>query len=211
MTTIGIKTQMITSVTLEGTSVSLVPLTLAHLDQLCVIGLDSRLWQSTTIKIESREQMEAYVCAALEAQKAGTSLPFVIVERSTHEVVGMTRYHSAVPEQKRVEVGYSWVSLPWQRTVINTESKYLLLRHAFETLNCVRVEFKANIDNEVSCRALVRIGAKQEGILRCYRVAQSGTTYDLALFSIIATEWPQVRSNLESMLGKAAKASKEPD
>jgi RimJ/RimL family protein N-acetyltransferase len=202
---------MITPVTLQGLSVCLVPLTLAHLDRLCAIGLDARLWQSTTIQISSREQMEAYVCAALESQKTGTALPFVVVERSTGEVVGMTRYHSAVPEQKRVEIGFSWVSPTWQRTVVNTESKYLLLHHACEILDCVRVEFKANVENEKSLRALVRIGAKQEGVLRCYRVTPSGVTYDLALFSIIASEWPQVRSRLESMLGMSAKASEEPN
>jgi RimJ/RimL family protein N-acetyltransferase len=207
----GIGTLMITPVTLEGSTVSLVPLTLSHLDQLCDIGLDVRLWRATTIQVSSREQMEAYIGDALAAQMNGTTLPFVIIERSFGRIVGMTRFHSAVPEQRRIEIGFSWVSHARQRTCVNTEAKYLLLRHAFERLNCVRVEFKANVENEQSCRALARIGAIREGILRCYRVAPSGATFDLALFSIIAADWPHVRCNLELMLYQTENTNKEPN
>ena len=147
---------MMTPITLEGSLVSLVPLTLAHLDGLCAVGLDPRLWQATTIQVSSRTEMEAYVGDAFETQKTGTSLPFVIVERGTDRIVGMTRYHSAAPQQKRIGIGPSWVSPAWQRSGVNTEAKYLLLRNAFEKLDCVRVEFLANVGNEQSRRALER-------------------------------------------------------
>jgi RimJ/RimL family protein N-acetyltransferase len=187
-------------VTLDGQFVNLVPMTLAHLDQLCRIGLEPRLWQDTTITVATREDMASYVRAAVDAGSAGTGLSFVITERSTGEIVGSTRYHSAVPEQRRIEIGFTWISVPWQRTIVNTESKYLLLRHAFDQLGCMRVEFKANATNEKSRRALLRIGAKEEGTLRNYRLAPSGATFDLTVFSIVAAEWPQVRGHLEAKL-----------
>ena len=194
---------MMTPITLVGSSIKLAPLTLAHLDRLCHIGLDPRLWQATTIQIQTREQMESYVRAALDAQSAGTALPFVIIDNRTGEIVGMTRYHSAVPEHRRVEIGFTWVAPERQRTTVNTESKYLLLRHAFEQLGCIRVEFKANAENEQSRRALLRIGAKEKGTLRNYRLSPSGQMFDLTVFSITSAEWPRVRSNLEAKLKNA--------
>jgi RimJ/RimL family protein N-acetyltransferase len=193
--------------TLEGRFIELVPLSLAHLDRLCHIGLEPRLWQGTTIKVQTRDAMESYVRAALDAQHAGTALPFAIVEQSTGEVVGTTRYHSAVHAHRRIEIGFTWVAMPWQRTLVNTESKYLLLKHAFDALGCIRVEFKANAENDQSRRALLRIGASEEGTLRNYRISPTGKTFDLTVFSITSTEWPQVRANLETKLTGAAQAN----
>lgn len=191
---------MLIPLTLEGSFVRLVPLAPEHVDTLCAIGVNPQIWRSTTIKMSSREQMEAYLLAALDAKQKGTELPFAIFERGTGHIVGMTRFHSAVPEHKRVEIGLTWISPDWQRTAVNTESKYLMLRHAFETLGCVRAQFTANAANEQSRRALARIGAKEEGVLRCYRVAPSGQTFDLFVFSIVSSEWPQVRLGLEAKL-----------
>jgi RimJ/RimL family protein N-acetyltransferase len=198
-----------TPVNLEGQRSTLVPLTLAHMDRLCAIGLDPRLWQATTIQIQSREQMSSYIRAALDAQSAGTALPFVIVERNSGQIVGTTRYHSFAPDHRRVEIGFTWIAPPWQRTVINTESKYLLLRHAFEELSCIRVEFKSNAGNEQSRRALLRIGAKEEGTLRSYRISTSGQVFDMTVFSITSAEWPQVRTNLEGQLKRATPTEAE--
>lgn len=192
---------MIIPATLEGPSVRLAPLGWEHLDRLCKIGLDPVLWQNTTIKVSTAAEMKSYVGAALESQKSGTALPFVIVKRGAEEIVGCTRFHSAVPEHKRVEIGFTWIAPPWQRTIINTETKYLMLRHAFEAMGCVRVEFKTNAGNHHSRRALLRIGAKEEGVLRNYRVAKSGALFDLVLFSIIAQEWPAICRQLEAKLG----------
>ena len=206
----GGKEMAIAPLTLEGTQIRLVPMTPAHLDDLCVIGLEPQLWRATTIQVQTKADMEAYVRAALEAQRAGTALPFVIVERKSGAVVGATRYHSIVPEHRRLEIGFTWIAPPWQRTFVNTEAKYLMLKHAFEALGCVRIEFRADRENAQSCRALLRIGARQEGVLRSYRVSPQRGIRDLAVFSIIALEWPQVRVTLEQKLKKEPNQSQPP-
>lgn len=186
--------------TLEGTHVRLVPLAPAHHEALCAIGLEPALWALTTIRVQSAEDMRRYVQAALDAQAAGTALAFVLALPRTGTVVGTTRYHSIVAAHRRLEIGFTWVGLPWQRTPVNTEAKYLLLRQAFEGYGCQRVEFKADADNEPSCRALRRIGATQEGVLRSYMLSPHRGSRDLALFSIVAAEWPRVKAGLERRL-----------
>src|SRR5579859_2674415 len=141
-------------VVLEGHFVRLIPLSLGHHERLCAIGLEDALWQYTTIRIQTSNEMLHYIERALESQAAGSALPFVIILQATGEIVGTTRYHSIVREHRRVEIGFSWVGLPWQRTPVNTEAKYLLLTYAFEQAHCQRVEFKADSQNEQSCRAL---------------------------------------------------------
>jgi N-acetyltransferase len=185
---------------LEGSAIRLVPLTLAHLDELCAIGLEPQLWRATTIEVKTRAEMEAYVRAALSARDAGAALPFVIVRRETGAVIGTTRFHSMVPLHKHGEIGFTWIALPWQRTGVNTEAKYLLLRHAFEVMGWIRVEFRADAENEPSRRALRRIGAREEGILRHYRISAHRGIRDLAVYSIIESEWPHVRAGLEAKL-----------
>jgi len=191
---------MIAPFSLRGGSIRLVPLSLEHLDALCAAGLEPRLWGATTIQLSTRADMEAYVRAALRAQDSGTALPFTIVDRATSQVVGTTRFHSIVVEHRHLEIGFTWVALPWQRTVVNTEAKYLMLYHVFESLGYIRVEFRADAENEQSRRALVRIGAREEGILRQYRISAHRGIRDLAVYSIIRSEWPHVRRNLEAKL-----------
>jgi RimJ/RimL family protein N-acetyltransferase len=173
---------------------------LAHYAQLCAVGLDPELWRLTTIELQTEEDMLNYIRAALQAQAEGTALPFVIVEERTGGVIGTTRYQNANHEHLRVEIGFSWVAVGWQRTAVNTEAKYLLLRHAFEQLRCVRVEFKADSQNERSCRALLRIGARQEGVMRNYILSRHKSMRDLSLFSIIDSEWPAVKADLRQKL-----------
>jgi N-acetyltransferase len=187
-------------INLEGAYIRLVPLSLADHPRLCAVGLDPALWQLTTIRLQTPADMLRYIQAALDAQAAGTALPFVIVAQATGEIVGTTRYHSIVPTHRRLEIGFTWVAVPWQRTPANTEAKYLLLKHAFERYHCQRVEFKADSRNEPSCRVLRRIGATQEGILRSYMLSAHAGVRDLALFSIIAAEWPDVKARLEQRL-----------
>jgi N-acetyltransferase len=189
-----------TPLTLEGSEIRLVPMTEAHVDGLCAVGLEPELWRSTTIQVRTRTEMEDYVRAALEARDAGTALPFTIVECGTGAIIGTSRYHDMAPEHRRLEIGYTWISLAKQRTKVNTESKYLLLRHAFEVMECVRVEFKADAENEKSRDALTRIGAKLEGIHRSCRISKHRGIRDLAVFSIIAPEWPVIRAHLEAKL-----------
>jgi N-acetyltransferase len=185
---------------LEGRFIRLIPLSLSHHKQLCAIGLEPALWQHTTIQVQTPDEMLRYIQTALNSQAAGSALPFVIILQATSEIVGTTRYHSIVREHQRLEVGFSWVGILWQRSPVNTEAKYLLLKHAFEKEQCQRVEFKADSQNERSCQALLRIGARQEGILRQYMRSPHKGVRDVALFSIIDAEWPQVKARLEQRL-----------
>lgn len=188
-------------VTLEGRQVRLVPMALSHHAALSAIGLDPALWRYTTIRVETPDEMREYMESALAAQAAGTALPFVIELCATGEIVGTTRYHSIVDEHRRLEIGFTWIAAPWQRTTVNSESKYLLLRHAFETLGCERVEFKAAAENEPSRRALLRIGAKEEGTLRHFVLSKHKGPCDVRVFSIIAPEWPRLRTQLLRVAG----------
>lgn len=196
---------LIEPIALEGVYVRLAPLALTHHQQLCAIGLDPTLWQSTTIRVQTPAEMLDYIHTALESQAAGTSLPFVIVLQATGQVVGTTRYHSIVRDHRRLEIGFTWIGVSWQRTPVNTEAKYLLLTHAFEHYGCQRVEFKADSGNERSCRALLRIGATQEGTLRQYMFSPHKGVRDVAIFSIIDSEWPQVKAQLERRLYSTAR------
>ena len=188
-------------ITLEGARIRLAPLSLTHHAQLCEIGLDEKLWRSTTIRLQTPDDMFNYIQTALQNQAEGTALPFVIIEKDSDRVIGSTRYHSINQAHRRLEIGFSWIAVRWQRTSVNTEAKYLMLKHAFEHYKCVRVEFKSDSGNEQSSRALIRIGAKQEGVLRKYMMSGHKGARDLILFSIIDTEWPEVRANLERKLG----------
>ena len=192
----------LTPVLLEGTHVRLEPLTLEHLDALCEVGLDEELWRWIPIQVRTREEMRAYIQLALELQAAGSALPFATIERSTGRAVGRTRYMNIDRPNRHVEIGATWIGRPWQRTAINTEAKYLMLRHAFERLGCLRVELKTDVLNEKSRNAILRIGAKQEGIFRNHVVCASGRVRDSVWFSVIDREWPQVKAALDAKLAR---------
>jgi N-acetyltransferase len=188
-------------VTLAGRYVRLEPLTSEHTDALAEVGLDPDLWRWTTSQVTNRAEMAAYVQAALAGQAAGSALPFVTVEQASGRVIGSTRYGNVDLANRRVEIGWTWVAGPWQRTAVNTEAKYLLLRHAFESLGCLRVELKTDVLNERSRRAIARIGGREEGILRKHVITQSGRVRDTVYFSIIDDEWPEAKAALEARLG----------
>lgn len=190
----------IAPVTLTGVHVRLEPLEERHLDELCAVGLEPELWRWSTEPVTTRDAMSDYVRDALELQAQGSALPFVIRAINGAQVVGSTRYGAINQINRRREIGWTWVALPWQRSAINTETKFLLLRHAFETLNCLRVEFKTDALNAQSRAALTRIGATQEGIFRSHMVTSSGRIRDSIYFSIIATEWPAVKERLTRKL-----------
>jgi len=187
-------------VTLEGRHARLEPLTRAHVAGLTEVGLDEDLWRWIPTPVVTPQDMEAYVLTALDEQARGVSLPFAIIERATGKVIGSTRYANIERTHHRVEIGWTWVAHLWQRTAINTEAKYLLLRHAFETLGCMRVELKTDSLNERSRAAILRIGAKEEGIFRNHMITSSGRIRHSVYFSVIDSEWPAVKSRLESML-----------
>ena len=190
----------ITPVTLEGRHVRLEPLTMAHLTGLAQVGLDEELWRWIPTQVRTTEEMAAYIETALDEQRRGVSLPFAIVEKTTGRVIGSTRYGNIDRTHHRVEIGWTWVAREWQRTAMNTEAKYLLLRHAFETLGCMRVELKTDTLNERSRAAILRIGAREEGIFRNHMITASGRIRNTVYFSIIDSEWPQVKVRLESKL-----------
>lgn len=189
---------------LEGAQVRLEPLTLAHHAALCEVGLDPELWQWIPYRATTAEEMLAYIQSALKDQAAGTAQPFATVERSTGRVIGSTRYMNIDVTNRRREIGATWIAKPWQRTAINTEAKYLMLRHAFETLDCIRVELKTDALNQKSRKAILRIGAKEEGTLRRHVVTWTGRVRDSVYFSVLDSEWPQVKAALEAKLTRKA-------
>jgi len=189
-------------VTLQGRHVRLEPLSLAHQDRLCAVGLDAELWRWAQTTLATPADMRAYIETALTWQAQGTALPFVIVARATEQVVGSTRYANIERADRRLEIGWTWIAGTAQRTPVNTEAKYLLLRHAFEVLGCNRVEFKTDVLNERSRAALLRIGAKQEGVLRSHMITATGRVRDSVYFSIVAAEWPAVKVALEEKLAR---------
>jgi len=187
-------------VTLEGTLVRLVPLALDHVDALCHVGLEPSIWRWMPIAATNRDGMKAFVTEALDEQRDGTSLPFATTLRDTGQVVGSTRFLSIVPEHRRVEIGATWIAPPWQRTRVNTEAKYVMLRHAFEVWKCMRVELKTNALNEASRTAILRIGAAEEGTFRKHMLNADGSIRDSVYFSVVDDEWPAVKATLEAMM-----------
>jgi N-acetyltransferase len=187
-------------VMLEGHYVRLEPLTRKHIAGLSQIGLDEELWRWIPIPVQTPEQMAEYVETALREQAAGTALPFAQIEAATGKVIGSTRYANIERVHRRVEIGWTWVAREWQRTAVNTEAKYLLLRHAFETLACNRVELKTDSLNAKSRAAILRIGAQQEGIFRNHMITASGRLRHTVYFSILDSEWSAVKARLEERL-----------
>lgn len=187
-------------VILEGAYVRLEPLTFNHHPQLCEIGFDDELWKFTTVVIKTPEGMRTYIETALKSHAEGSGLPFAIIEKASGKVIGSTRYGNIDKANRRLEIGWTWIARAWQRTAVNTEMKYLLLTHAFETLGCIRVEFKTDSLNQQSRNALLRIGAKEEGVLRNHMITSSGRIRHSVYFSIIDSEWGDVKNNLEKKL-----------
>jgi N-acetyltransferase len=188
-------------VVLEGGHVRLEPLSLSHLDGLCEIGIEEELWRWIPTPVTTPEQMKAYIELALTERANGVSMPFAQIERASGRVVGSTRYMNIEKAHRRLEIGSTWIAPAWQRSAINTEAKYLLLRHAFEDLGCMRVELKTDSMNEKSRNAILRIGAKQEGIFRNHMLTSSGRVRHTVYFSVIDPEWQGVKAELERRLG----------
>lgn len=193
----GMKVEL---VVLDGTHVRLEPLTLAHLQGLSEVGLDEDLWRWIPTSVRTPEEMAAYIAKALDEHARSVSLPFAIVEKSSGRAIGSTRYANIEREHRRVEIGWTWVARDWQRTAVNTECKYLLLCHAFEALGCIRVELKTDSLNERSRAAILRIGAKQEGIFRNHMIISTGRIRHTVYFGVIDSEWPAVKAKLEEKL-----------
>jgi N-acetyltransferase len=187
-------------VVLEGIHVRLEPLLRKHITGLCEVGLEEQLWRWIPTPVRTADDMAAYVELALKEQANGVSLPFAQIEKAMGRLIGSTRYMNIDRVHHRVEIGCTWIGREWQRTAANTEAKYLLLRHAFETLGCMRVELKTDSLNEKSRAAILRIGAKQEGIFRNHMMTSTGRIRHTVYFSIVDSEWPGVKSEMERRL-----------
>ena len=190
-------------VVLFGRAVRLEPLTAAHVDAVFPVAIQPALWQHTVSRIESREDLLAYVDEALSEQQAGSSLPFATIAAATGEVIGSTRFGNIVPRFRRAEIGWTWIGEAWQRTAVNTEAKLLMLQHAFETWDFRRVEFKTSARNAKSRQALLRLGAVEEGTLRQHMTHADGTPRDSVYYSILRDEWPTVKARLIGRLDRA--------
>lgn len=191
-----------TPVTLEGAHVRLEPLVGRHLDSIMRAGEDDAIWTWLPYRPRTRAEYQAWLDDALDAQATGAQLPFATIDRAGDTVVGSTRLYFVSPRDRRVEIGGNWLAPAAQRTRINTESKLLLLTHCFDVLGCVRVELKTDARNETSRRAILRIGATYEGVMRKHMLTRGGVQRDSAYYAIIDDEWPGVRLRLERMLAR---------
>ena len=185
---------------LESELVKLQPLKKSYRTALFNAAEDGKLWELKYTSVPSKDSVESYINSALQHSEAGNALPFVVIFKSTNTIIGSTRYCNAAPEYKRLEIGYTWYSKSYQRTAVNTHCKFLLLRHAFEELNCICVQFKTHLKNVASRRAIERLGAKQDGILRNDRIMNDGSYRDTVVYSIIEEEWPYIKKELESKM-----------
>lgn len=193
---------LIVPVTLEGKRVRLEPLKLDHLDPLCDFALDEDIWRWMPFAVRTRDDLRGYLQTLLEAQSAGSSLPFVITDRASACVVGASRFSNIDRVNRRTEIGGTFIAPEWQRTFVNTETKYVMLRHAFETWGAIRVELKTDSLNERSRKAILRIGAREEGTLRNHMIMPDGRFRHSVYFSILDSEWPSVKQNLEAKLAQ---------
>ena len=194
------KETAVTATTLEGVRIRLEPLGDAHHPALCAVGLDDALWRWSPRPVLTAADMADYIAFAVAERAAGRALPFAIIDKATGQAIGSTRYGAIEPAHRRVEIGWTWLGRSWQRTSANTEAKYLLLRHAFETVGCIRVELKTDALNDRSRAAIRRIGAREEGTLRSHMITASGRVRDTVYYSILDVEWPEVKRDLESRL-----------
>lgn len=183
-----------TPVTLTGKHVRLEPMSEKHVPSLTAIGLDDSIWEYMLYgQVRSEEDIRRWVRAILSRP----DLPFVAIHLASGRVAGATRYLNITPEFRGLEIGGTWYGLEFQRTAVNTECKYLLLQYAFETLGCIRVQFKTDSRNVRSQRAIERIGAKHEGVLRNHMILPDGRFRHSVFYSILNTEWPQIKEQLE--------------
>ena len=200
----GTPTLDIRPVTLEGRYVRLEPLSRDHLDGIIAAGSFDEIWTWLTVRPNGRDGFTRWVDTALAALDAGTELPFTTVDRATGEIIGCTRYLNIDRPSRRLEIGWTWITPARQRSAVNTEAKYLQLRHCFEQLGCLRVELKTDERNAKSRAAMLRIGAQYEGIFRKHQLTQDGTNRNTAWYAFTDDDWPAVKPRLESMLERPA-------
>ena len=188
--------------TLEGREVRLEPLTVDHRADLVTAASDGQLWELWYTSVPAPNEVDTYIKAALDGQRAGHMLPWVVRELSTGTIVGSTRYHDIVANLDRVEIGYTWYGKSWQRSHVNTACKLALLEHAFDTLGCKVVGLRTDNFNFASQRAIAALGAHQDGVLRHHQARRDGSARDSVMFSILLHEWPDVKRHLALRLAR---------
>ncbi|HDR9252800.1 GNAT family N-acetyltransferase [Burkholderia vietnamiensis] len=186
--------------TLTGEHIVLRPLAASDRQALLDAAADGELWNLKVTVVPDERTVDAYLDTALQGRAAGTVMPFAIVERASGRVIGSTRFWKIDRNNRKLEIGHTWLSASAQRTRANTEAKWLLLAYAFDTLQCVRVQFTTDELNEKSRAAILRLGAKQEGIVRHERIMPDGRKRNSVRFSIIDDEWPAIRDRLKAKL-----------
>ena len=187
-------------VALEGRGIRLEPLTHEHHDALAAAAADGKLWELWFTAVPAPEETSQYITKALAGQDAGHMQPWVVRELTTDTIIGSTRYHDIVPEIDRVEIGYTWYAKSWQRSHVKTTCKQLLMTHAFEAIGCKVVGLRTDRFNLASQRAIEALGAKKDGIIRHHQARRDGTVRDSVMYSILASEWPDVKRHLEFRL-----------
>ena len=195
-------TSSIRPIALTGKHVELVPLSKDHEEELKAAVRDGESWQLWYTSIPAPDRMGTEIARRLALQEKGSMLPFSVVARPSGRIVGMTTFMNIEPEGPRVEIGSTWYAQSVRRTALNTEAKLLLLTHAFDRLGCLAVEFRTHVFNQQSRRAIERLGAKLDGILRSHQRAANGTLRDTCVYSIVAAEWPTVRAHLAWQIDK---------
>jgi RimJ/RimL family protein N-acetyltransferase len=189
-------------VTLEGHGIRLEPLADQHQDELRLAAADGKLWELWFTSVPEPDQTREYIASALAGQEAGHMLPWVVRELASGRIIGTTRYHDIVAAIDRVEIGYTWYAKSWQRSHVNTSCKLLLLGHAFDALGCKVVGLRTDIFNFASQRAIEGLGAKRDGVLRHHQARRDGTVRDSVMYSILASEWRDVKRHLELRLAR---------
>ncbi len=189
-------------VTLSAGPLRLEPLAAGHAPALEAAARDGELWRLRVTSVPAPGETEAYVAAALKGQAEGHMLPFAVVDTASGRVIGSTRYHDIVPAVERLEIGYTWYARSWQRTHVNTTAKLLLMQHAFETLGAKLVGWRTDNYNFASQRAIERLGAKRDGVLRHHALRRDGTVRDTVMYSLAAGEWPEVKAHLQYQLAR---------
>ncbi len=193
----------LTKLELEGELVKLTPLRIEHTEELAQAVKDGALWELWYTSAPKPEEVESYIRRAIAEFEEDVSLPFAVLHKSSGRIIGTSRFTSASQKNRRIEIGFTWYAWSMQRSGVNTECKYLLLKHAFETLDCIAVEFRTHWHNVRSRAAIARLGAKQDGILRNHQIDHNGIIRDTVVFSILDHEWETVKYSLEHKLRRS--------
>ena len=196
-------------VTLRSRGVALVPLALEHEDGLCAAATDGELWKIRVTSVPEPQETRAYIETALAAREAGHRFAFAVIDEASGTVLGSTSFHDILPAVKRVEIGYTWYARRCQRTHVNTTCKLLMMTHAFDTLGCHVVGWRTDNFNHASQRAIERLGARKDGVIRGHALRRDGTIRDTVMYSLRSGEWPEVRAQLLYLLDKPRPETRE--